>query len=60
MIPIESPILILAGALMVGTSLVTGYRLQVAIERHARLRLPRDTGAWLGLVAGLIGVYVAL
>jgi hypothetical protein len=57
---IESLILLVAGTLTVGSSLVAGHRLHRAIERRTRLRLPMDAGAWCGLALGIVGVWLAL
>lgn len=56
----QSALYVAAGFLLIGSSLVAGHRLQIALERHTRLRLPRDAGAWLGLAAGFLSVYAAL
>jgi site-specific recombinase len=57
---IESLITVIAGVLIVCSSLVAGYRLHLFVERRTRLRLPIDAGAACGLAFGLVSVWMAL
>lgn len=50
----------IAACLIVGSSLLAGYRAHRWIEHRTTLRLPLDIGVRLGLAIGLASAYAAL